>query len=348
MKDNFRKMKAVILPRHGGREVLQFVDDFPVPSPGAGEALIKIEAAGINNVDIVNRIGYPGITITLPHILGADMAGTVVELGESATGPKVGTRVVVYPLLSCGNCDLCREGRTNICLNWKFMGMHIKGGYAEYISVPAENLLPIAISAEEAVTLPVAGLTAYHGLKTVGGLRPGQIFFIWGGAGGLGSIAIQIAKYLGATVIATASSERKLGFMKNLGADLVLDRTKDDIPAAVKKFAPMGVDLVLDYVGPQTFQASFDMLKKGGTMMLCGIISGRETSFSIHMTYLRHLSIKGLYMGTKVEMWELLQLVESGKIKPYTGATLPLEDAAEGHRLMESRESMGKIALRVG
>ena len=271
----------------------------------------------------------------------------MAALGEGVDGPKVGTRVVVYPLIGCGQCPQCLDGKPNICLNWKFIGLHLHGGYAEYALAPAANVLPISIPFEEAVTVPVAGLTAYHGLVNVGELKLGQIFFIWGGAGGLGTMAIQIAKHLGATVIATAGSEKKLESMKKLGADHVLNRFKDDIAGEVKKIAPFGVDLLLNYVGPQTFQTSFDMLKKGGTMLLCGIITGRETNFSIHQTYLRHLSIKGVYLGTKDEMQALLRLVEQGIIRPYAGVTLPLAEAAEGHRLVESGESIGKIALRV-
>jgi NADPH2:quinone reductase len=340
-------MKAVIFSQHGGREVLRYASDFPAPAPGPGQVLVKVEIAGINNVDLVNRRGYPGITIPLPHILGADIAGIVAALGDGVTGPSVGTRVAVYPLLGCGQCPQCRDGKPNICLNWKFIGMHLQGGYAEYVTIPAENAIPISIPFEGAVTVPVAGLTAYHGLKTVGDLRPGQVFFIWGGAGGLGTMAIQIAKHLGATVIATAGSDEKLEFMKSLGADHVLNRRADDVATEVKKIAPHGVDLVLDYVGPQTFPISFEMLKKGGTMLICGIITGRETNFSIHQSYLRHLSIRGLYMGTRGEMVELVDLVERRLIKPCVGRALPLSDAAEGHRLMESGESIGKIALRI-
>jgi NADPH:quinone reductase-like Zn-dependent oxidoreductase len=340
-------MKAIVIARHGGREVLQYVTDFQKPSPAKGEILIRVGTSGINNVDLVNRIGYPGITIPMPHILGADIAGTVAELGAGVFGPAVGASVTVYPLIACGNCALCAEGKPNICLNWKFIGMHLKGGYAEFISVPAENVIPISITEEEAVTVPVAGLTAYHGLKNVGQLKAGQTLFIWGGAGGLGSMAIQIARHLGATVIAVAGSEKKLEFMMSLGADYVLNRFKDDVAAEVKKIAPAGVDLVFDFVGPQSFPVNFAMLKKGGTLILCGILTGRETNFSIHMTYLRHLSLKGLYMGTKGEMQELLQLVEKRQIKPCTGSVLSLADAAEGHRIMEANESIGKIALKI-
>ena len=340
-------MKAVVMPQHGGRETLQYISDSPDPKPGKGEVLVKVAATGINNVDLVNRRGYPGITIPMPHILGSDIAGTVEKLGAEVTGITLGARVVVYPLIGCGKCQLCRDGRPNICLNWRFIGLHLDGGYAEYVTVPADNLIPLTMSFHEAVSIPVAGLTAYHALKTVGELKPGQIFFIWGGAGGLGTMAIQIAKNLGAKVIATGSTQKKLDVIRKLGADLALNRLTDDIPAQVKKYAPDGVDLILDYVGPATFSTSFSMLRKGGTLLLCGIITGRETNFSIHQTYLRHLSIKGLYMGTKAEMVELLRLVEEKKVTPHIENVLDLREASEGHRLMESGESIGKIVLKL-
>ena len=340
-------MKAVVMPQHGGRETLQYISDSPDPKPGKGEVLVKVAATGINNVDLVNRRGYPGITIPMPHILGSEIAGTVEKLGAEVTGITLGTRVVVYPLIGCGKCQPCRDGRPNICLNWRFIGLHLDGGYAEYVTVPADNLIPLTMSFHEAVSIPVAGLTAYHALKTVGELKPGQIFFIWGGAGGLGTMAIQIAKNLGAKVIATGSTQKKLDVIRKLGADLALNRLTDDIPAQVKKYAPDGVDLILDYVGPATFSTSFSMLRKGGTLLLCGIITGRETNFSIHQTYLRHLSIKGLYMGTKAEMVELLRLVEEKKVTPHIENVLDLREASEGHRLMESGESIGKIVLKL-
>jgi NADPH:quinone reductase-like Zn-dependent oxidoreductase len=339
-------MKAVVMPAHGGREVLSY-GELEKPLPGKGEVLVKVAFTGVNHVDLVNRRGYPGITVPLPHVLGSDIAGTIAELGEGVDGLTVGSPVVVYPLIGCGNCSACNEGRANICLNWKFIGLHLRGGYGEYVSVPAQNVIPLSIPFDKAMAIPVAGLTAYHALKNVGELRSGQTFFIWGGAGGLGSMAIQIARHLGARVIATGGTPEKLETMKRLGADFVLDRRQDDVIGEVKKIAPDGVDLILDYVGPETFPKSFGMLKKGATMLLCGIITGRETTVSLHQTYLRHLSIKGLYMGTMTEMRELLALVEAGNIKPHIGRVLPLQDAAEGHRLMEAGESIGKIALRV-
>ncbi|MCH7619283.1 MAG: zinc-binding dehydrogenase [Candidatus Marinimicrobia bacterium] len=341
-------MKAITIPKHGGREVLTIVDDYPIPSAGEGEVLVKVEATGLNRVDILVRQGYPGIEIELPHIPGGDIAGTVAETGSGVDSVDSSARVLVYPLVSCGECLLCLEGKRNLCLNWKYMGMHLKGGYAEYAVVPADNIVPIpdSVTYEDAIACSIAGLTAYHGIKTVGELKEGQSFFIWGGAGGLGTLAIQIAKHLGATVYATANSEEKLKIMRDLGVDYAFNRLEDDVPAQIRKTAPAGLDLIMDYVGPETFTTSWELLKKGGTMLLCGILTGRETNLNIQFTYLRHLSIKGTNLGTMEEMKELLALVADGKLKPYIGGTFPLEDAAKAQEMMEENRHIGKLILK--
>ncbi len=342
-------MRAITIPAHGGREVLTPVTDFPTPEPGPGEVLLKVGVTGLNRIDLVVRGGYPGIEIPLPHIPGGDIAGTVSGLGEGVTGVDVGSRAVVYPLVPCGECPLCAQSTPNLCLKWKYFGLHLKGGCAEYVVVPAENLVPLpdSVSFEDAVALPVAGLTAMHALSTVGELKSGETFFIWGGSGGLGTIAIQIAKRIGATVIATANSSEKLDVMRELGADHVLNRATDDVAAEVRKIAPAGVDAILDYVGPETFPTSFDLLKKGGRMLLCGMITGRETTLSIHMTYLKHVSIRGLYLGTREELAELVDWVADGTVRPHIDSVLPLEETSEAHHRMEAGDFIGKIALRV-
>ena len=285
----------------------------------------------------------------LAFIWAGDIVGTIAEIGHDVTNYTIGTRVSVYPLVACGNCQLCQEYKPNLCLNWQFFGVHLNGGYGEYVAVPAANLiqLPDSISFEDAVALPVAGLTAFHALTTVGNLLPGQSFFTWRGAGGLGTMAIQIAKYLGATVFATGSSPERLDLMKVLGADHVFNRDRDDVANKIRKIAPAGIDLAIDFVGPATFQTSFDLLKKGGQMILCGIITGRETNLSLHMTYLKHLSIKGIYLGTKLELTELVNLVDQGKIKTSIGKVMALKDAAVAQQLLAQESVPGKIALKI-
>jgi NADPH:quinone reductase-like Zn-dependent oxidoreductase len=340
-------VRAVIIPQHGGIEVLSYVSDYPTPTPGPGEALIRVHAGGINQIDRFVRAGYPGIGITLPHIPGGDAAGVLEALGPDTQGPPLGTRVVAYPLGSCGQCQLCAEGKPNLCLKWQYLGLHRHGGYAEYTVVPAAALVPLpdAVGFQDAVCLPIAGLTALHALKTVGGLRAGQSFFIWGGSGALGTLAIQIGKQLGATVIATAGSAEKLEMMRALGADLVLNRREDDVPARVADICPAGVDVALDYVGPETFNTTIGMLKKGGELLFCGMMTGRETSFNIQQAYLKHISVKGLYLGTREEMTEVTAWMAEGRIKAQIAHVFPLEQAAEAQRLLESGAYFGKIVL---
>jgi NADPH:quinone reductase-like Zn-dependent oxidoreductase len=340
-------MQSAFFETHGGPEVMRYTADGSEPEPGAGEVLVRQHAAGLNYVDTLVRRGYPGLTVPLPHSPGGDIAGEVAAVGAGVEGWQAGDRVLVYPLIHCSNCALCQQGDYNLCLNWQFIGMHRNGGYQELLAVPQQNLihLPDSVSFTEAAALPVAGLTAMHGLATVGKLEAGQTFFIWGGAGGLGSIAIQLAKNIGARVAATCSSEEKRGIIRNLGADLVINRKAEDVAQAVREFAPDGVDLILDYCGTETFPVSFDLLKKGGTLMLCGIITGREATISLHMTYLRHLSIRGLYMGTKPELEKLVGLVASGTVKPVVGETLHIRQAAEGHRRLEAGEVVGKLVF---
>ncbi len=342
-------MRAMTVPQHGGLDVLTFKNDFPEPKPREKEVLVRVEVCGLNHIDIFARVGYPGIGLSLPHIPGADVTGTVMEVGREVTRFKPGDRVVAFPIVSCGKCPLCQEGKPLLCLNWLFFGLHLKGSYAEYVPVPADNLilLPDSVSFMEAIAIPVTGLTAMHALTGVGNLKKGEIFFIWGGSGGVGTMAIQIAKQLGAVVIATGGSDKKLEVMKNLGADYVFNRHKDDVAAEVKKIAPFGVDAVLDYIATQTFPQSFSMLKKGGRMMLCGMHTGRETTLSIHMTYLNCLSLLGFYLGTREEMQTLIDWVAQKKVKPYIGEVLDLKDAAKAHQMMESGNLMGKVALKV-
>lgn len=340
-------MKAIVMFEHGGTEKLTYVQDFAEPVAKDNEVIVNVSATGVNRVDIVVRNGYPGIPTKLPHIPGGDIAGTVDSVGKNVKSWKPGDRVVAWPLISCKTCALCKEGKENLCLNWQYFGMHRHGGYAQKVAVPADSLirLPESISFEDAIALGVAGLTAYHGLTSVGELRKGETMLIWGGSGGVGTIAIQLAKRIGATVIATVGKEEKRAPIEKLGADMVLNHYTDDVQAELSKRFPIGIDMIIDYVGPATFSKSFAMLKKGGRMLLCGILTGRETNFSIHQTYLRHLSVKGLYLGTKNEMQELINLTARKEIRPLIGKTLPLAEAASAQTMMEKGEHIGKIVL---
>ena len=342
-------MKASVLYQNGGIDKLIFKDDFPVPQINSGEILVKVKATTVNRADLVIRAGYPGLSLNFPHILGGDIAGVIEETGENVKGFKKGDGVVSWPIIACGKCEWCKKGRPGLCFNWNYFGMHRKGSYAEFIAVPESSLikLPEDVSFEDAACLPVAGLTAYHALVGVGQLKKDDTFFIWGGTSGLGMIAVQLAKNIGAKIFATAGNEHKIELLKNLGVDHIFNHyTDDDIHDKVLDLTGnKGIDVVLDYIGPVTHERSFRMVKKGGKILWCGIMTGRETTVSIHQTYLRHISLLGLYLGEKHELEALLKLVAEGKVKSHIHGKLNLKDAGEAHRLMEEKKVIGKLLL---
>lgn len=341
-------MKAIAINKPGDAQIMEYVENYKNPVPAPDEALIKIEATSVNRIDLVMAKGYPGLQLNYPHIIGGDIAGTIVETGAEVNGLKVGDRVVSYPIALPKARNPKFAGMEQLNDGWQYFGMHRNGSYAEYVTAPAEGLLkmPDSLSFELAATLPVAGLTAYHSVVSVGSLAPGDIFMIWGASGGLGNFAVQLAKYCGAKVIATCSNPTKMKLLTDLGADYVFNHHTDDITAEVKKIAPGGVDVVLDYVGPQTFDKSFSMLRKNGKLLLCGMLTGMETKLHIQQTYFRHINIHGLFLGSLAEFSEIIRLAATGQAKPYIFDTMPLIDAAAAHNLIASGESSGKIILK--
>lgn len=341
-------MKAIVLHEHGDVDKLTLEENFPVPEISESEVLVRVRATTINRIDFFVRSGYPGVEIPFPHIPGADIAGEVAQVGSDVTSFKEGDRVFAWPLIACGDCEYCARDRHWLCLNWKYFGMHVDGSYAEYVKVPAASLilLPKEISFEDAATLPVAGLTAYHALITVGKLQRDETALIWGGSGGLGTFAVQIAKQLGARVITSVGKDEKKVKLEALGADLVINHHKDHAKAAIDEFTGgAGIELVLDSVGAETFPTGFMSLKKGGRLLLCGKLTGMDVELSLHLTYLRHISIMGLYLGEKHELIDLLRWVQDGEVKPVIDRKLPLEEVATAHQAIASGGHLGKIVL---
>jgi len=334
-------MKAILLHEHGGPERLVY-GDTEAPALAKGEALVRVQATSVNRADTVIRRGYPGLKVPLPHILGGDIAGVVEQVSPGVTGWAPGDRVVCYPMALEDGYD----GDDFWGVGWQYFGMHRKGAYADFVNVPASSLvrLPDRVPFEAAACLPVAALTAEHALN-VGQLAVGRTLFFWGGSGGMGTLLIQLARRRGVRVITTASSPEKMRLLESLGADHVFNHRDDDVVARVREAAPAGVDAVLDYVGPATYERSFGLLKKGGTILWCGMITGRETTVNIQALYLKHASIRGLYLGTIRELQAVVAAVADGTVRPHIQATMPLADAARAHALMESGSYSGKIVL---
>lgn len=340
-------MKAAYYEKNGSLEVIKYSEDFEKPSIDENEVLVRVKATSVNMIDTVMREGYPGLGIQFPHVPGGDIAGEIVEVGNSITKFKVGDRIVSFPIILSENKDPKFEDNPQLNMGWKFFGMHLPGGYAEYIAVPESSLfaLPDSISYEVAATIPTAGLPAIHAIDSVANLQPGDSFMVWGGSGGVGTFAIQIAKQRGATVITTTSSEEKAEKLREIGADYVYLRDDENIVEKIRENFPKGLDAVLDYVGPTTFDKSFSLLRNNGRVMFCGMITGREVNLNIQQTYFRHLNINGLFLGSPQNMTDLIELIAKGEITPVIDNTYDISEAAEAQRQFESGKHFGKIIL---
>jgi NADPH:quinone reductase-like Zn-dependent oxidoreductase len=286
--------------------------------------------------------------VKLPHILGSDIAGEVVECGEYITELKAGTRVLLSPMLFCGHCEQCAKGNQNFCPQFAVLGNNAEGGNCELIAVPRANVISIPESLEfvAAASVPLVFLTAWHMLVARAGLKAGQTVLVLGAGSGVGSAAIQIGKMLGATVITTAGDARKLEKARELGADYTIDHYKQKISDEVKKITNRrGVDIVFEHVGVATWPESLKALKYGGTLVTCGATTGFDAGLDLRVLFARQLSLYGTYMGSQGELLEVLQHVFSGKLKPVVDRTFPLAETRAAHEYLASSEQFGKVVV---
>ena len=340
-------MRAVALRQHGGPEVLE-VMDLPAPQPKAREVRVRVKAVALNHLDVWVRRGWPGLKLPMPHLLGSDVAGVVDAVGAEVSDVAVGAEVLVNPGLSCGACAKCLAGEDTLCRRYAILGENAPGGYAELLVVPRQNLLPKpkALSFAEAACLPLTFLTAWTMLVKRARLAPGETVLVHAAGSGVGSAAVQIAKLAGATVIATASSAAKLEKARQLGADHLIDYSTQDFLAEVKRLTDKRlVDVVFEHVGAATWEKSVACLPPGGRLMTCGATSGHEVKLDLRVLFFKSLTLLGSTMGSKAELFRVLELVEQGRLKPVLDRVLPLEAAADGHRLLEERKSFGNVVL---
>jgi len=341
-------LKAILFHEHGGPEVLQYAE-FDTPMPAPGEVQIQIKAAALNRLDLWVRDGWPGIKLEYPHITGADGAGIVTALGDGVTGFAIGARVVINGTLSCGLCEDCTTGHDNLCrVRGGVLGEHRRGTLAEFISLPAHNFLklPDGFPFEDAAAASLVLLTAWHSLMTRGGLKAGESVLVIGAGGGVNTASIQIAKQAGAKVYVVGSSDDKLDKAKALGADVLINRTKDDWGKAVFALTEKGgVDVVVDNVGQETWPTSLRSLKRGGRMLVVGNSSGYNIAMDSRQIFGKHLSIIGSTMGTRADFKTVMGLVFSGKLRAVIDQVMPLADAAKAETMLEKNEVFGKLVL---
>jgi alcohol dehydrogenase len=329
-------MRAIVIREHGGREQLRLAD-VPRPHPGPGQAVVRVHACGLNHLDIFVRRGMPGKHTPLPFISGGDIAGVVDAVGPLAPGDApiagvgAGQRVLIDPAVPGGA-----------------IGEDVPGGLAEYALVPAANLIPLpdGISFDEAAALPIAYGTAWRMLRTRGAVRAGERILILGAAGGVGTACVQIAKMAGCTVYAAASREDKLGKLRDLGADYLINYREAEFDREVWRLTEKrGVDVVVDYTGRETWPRSLRSLRKGGRLLTCGATTGFEATTDLRYVWARELTILGSDGWTRDDLQALLAAVQAGRIRPVIGRVLPLAQTAEGERLLEDREVIGKVII---
>jgi NADPH:quinone reductase-like Zn-dependent oxidoreductase len=340
-------MKAVRFHEHGGVEVLRY-ESAPEPEIAANEVLIQVKACALNHLDLWLRQGVPAWKLEMPHITGSDVSGIVARAGALAGRFKPGDRVLLAPGISCGHCEACYKGLDSACRSYTLFGVFVDGGYAEYVKAPETNVIPIpeGLGFDEAAAVPLVFLTAWHMLVTRAALRPGEDVLVIGAGSGVGSAAIQVARLLGARVIAVAGSDDKLQKARELGADAGINHRTQSIAAEVQRHtARRGVDVVVEHVGQAVWEAAFNSLATYGRLVTCGVTSGGEVALNLQSLFGRQRALLGSFMGGKGELMDVLKLIGQGKLHAVIDSAYPLEQAAEAQRKMESREFFGKILL---
>lgn len=342
-------MKAVFINEHGDENVLQY-GELPDPTCGAGDVLVCIKACALNHLDLWVRRGLPSLKLTMPHILGSDIAGVVAAVGAGVTYVKEGEEVIISPGYSCGHCQWCQSGSDNNCREYGIFGEHRSGGYAEYIAVPAVNIIakPAAMSFVEAAAFPLTFLTAWHMLVRQCQVQPGDWVLVLAAGSGVGVAAVQIAKLHNATVVAAAGSDSKLRKAKELGADFLINYETQNLREEVRKLTgKRGVDIVFEHIGEKTWDDSIKSLAQGGSLVTCGATSGHKVVTDLRYVYYRNLKIYGNLMGSKGDLLRVVALVQEGKLRPMVDRAMPLAEAREAHRVLSRREQFGKVVLEV-
>ena len=342
-------MKAIRFHRHGGPEVLQY-EEAPDPEPNSDEVLVRVKACALNHLDLWARNGLPNVNIPLPHISGSDIVGVVDWVPPEEKQFRKGDEVIVNPGIGCGRCDRCLSGKDNQCREYTIIGYGIDGGYAEFAKVLRTHLIkkPAGMSFEEAASFPLVFETAYHMLVTKARVGPGDTVLVLAANSGVGSAAVEVAKLLGARVIATAGGSAKMRKAKELGADETIDHYKQDVLAEVRRLTgKRGVDVVVEHVGKATWEGSVKALTKGGRLVTCGATTGAEVRTDLRYVYNRELTVYGSFMAGKGELLDVVRLFEDRRLRTVVDSTFPLRKAAEALTRLESSLHFGKIVLSV-
>ena len=339
-------MKASFYDEHGSTDVLQY-GEFPDPEIGPEEVLVDIKAGGLNHLDVWTRRGMPSPE-ELPHIPGSDGAGVVSEVGERVTRFEAGDRVVVAPGRYCGECEFCRKGEQSLCVDYKMIGEHIRGVHSELAAVPEANLieLPEDVDFVTAASAPLVFQTAWRMLITRAEIQQSDSVLVLGASGGVGHACVQIAANEGCEVWATASSEAKLDYARDCGADHVVNYAEEEFAEVIKEETDgRGVDVVVDHIGEATWDDSLSVAARGGTVVTCGATSGVTPETNIPKVFWKQLDILGSTMGTPGEMDDVMARVFDGTFEPRVREVLRMSEMTRAHEMLEEREGFGSVVV---
>ena len=341
-------MKAAIYYKRGDLDVIQY-KDVPEPELRAGEILVRVHACGLNHLDIYTREGSHGVKAPLPHIGGLEPSGKVAALGPGVYDWSIGERVLVGAFTSDGTCEMCLAGHDNLCLNRKIVGVQVDGGFAEFVKVPASACvrLPDNVSYAEASALPAAFGTAWHMLNFRARVQRGEWVLVLAVGSGVGSAAVQVAKVLGAKVIATSSSDDKLEMAKQLGADAVINYSKHPNFQHEVRNITNGrmVDVVFEHVGQTTWKSSIASLRPTGRLVTCGGSSGRWGETDIWGIFWQQLTLLGSNGCTHREFYQIIEHYSSGKFRAVIDRTFPLSELQDAQRHLMERKAFGKVIV---
>jgi 2-desacetyl-2-hydroxyethyl bacteriochlorophyllide A dehydrogenase len=340
-------MKAAIFYQHGGPEVVRYEEAIEPPL-SAGQVRVRVKACALNHLDIWIRQGIPAFAVPLPHIGGCDVAGIVERVGTEGGGSAPGDRIFIAPGLSCWRCEFCLSGRDNLCVSYRILGAQVDGGMAEFVTVPAINVIPIPgnLSFEQAAAFPLTAVTAWHMLFGLAKLQPAEDVLVIGAGSGVGSMAVQMAHAVGARVFTTVGSEDKIARATALGADEVINHTQENIADRVKSLtAGRGVDVVIEHVGPATWEQSVRSLAKGGRLVTCGATTGPTVTLDLRYLYMRQTTIMGSMMGTRAELLDATKWMGAGRIQAVIDSVMPLKEARAAQERMTDHKLFGKIVL---
>ena len=344
-------MRGFQIARHGGPEVLEW-KELPRPEPRADEALVRVRACALNRLDLWVRNGVEGHRFPLPLIPGSEVAGDLDAVGEAVSGLEPGAPTLVAPGVSCGRCEHCVSGADMLCAGYGILGEHRDGGYAEYLRVPARNVLPLprGLSYVEAAATPLVFLTAWQMLAERARLRAHEDVLIHAAGSGVSSAGIQVARLLGARhIIVTAGTSAKLELARELGATHGINYLESDFVAETRSVVGRkGVEVVFDHVGGEVFERSLPLLGRAGRIVFCGATAAPEARVHLRAAFYKSLSILGSTMGSLGDLRRLLPYFEARRLRPVVDRTLSLVEAPRAQQALEGREQFGKIVLTVG